>query len=160
MGKCETSTASMGIKIILSDLISQINEKNFDLIREMLEDGFIEDENELFNQAYSNIIHDEKITKNYINAKEYLTNEFKANGSYFCERFTHKMTPDISNGCLYDQMLLVPIKRILSSSRWGYDRYGTNGISRPINFDLSTNIEKYKEIDKFEIVFILKQNSG
>jgi hypothetical protein len=36
MGKCETSTTSIGIKILLSDLILQINEKNFDLIKEIL----------------------------------------------------------------------------------------------------------------------------
>lgn len=35
MGKCETSTGSIGIKILLSDLILQINEKNFNLIKEI-----------------------------------------------------------------------------------------------------------------------------
>ena len=44
--------------------------------------------------------------------------------------------------------------------RWGHDRYGSNCISRPMDFDLSVNIEKYKEIEKTEIVFILGQHSG
>ena len=37
MGKCETSTLSIGIKILLSDLILQINEKNFDLIKNLID---------------------------------------------------------------------------------------------------------------------------
>jgi hypothetical protein len=34
MGKCETSRTSIGIKILLSDLVLQINDKNFDIIKE------------------------------------------------------------------------------------------------------------------------------
>jgi len=41
MGKCETSTTSIGIKILLSDLILQINEQNMDIIKEMLYGGYI-----------------------------------------------------------------------------------------------------------------------
>ena len=52
------------------------------------------------------------------------------------------------------------VKKILETDRWGYDRYGTNSNSRPIDFDLSVNIEKYKEIEKTELVFILCQSSG
>jgi hypothetical protein len=44
MGRSETATASLGIKILLSDLVSQIDETNFDLIKKILEDGFIEDD--------------------------------------------------------------------------------------------------------------------
>ena len=43
---------------------------------------------------------------------------------------------------------------------WGYERSGTNSISRPLDFDLSVDIEKYKVLEKFEIAFILEQNSG
>jgi hypothetical protein len=59
-----------------------------------------------------------------------------------------------------DKYLLLPIKEILQTDRWGYDRSGTNGMSRPIDFDLSVPIEKYKEIEKIQIVFIIKQHSG
>ena len=50
MGKCETATASIGIKILLSDLTLQINETNFTLIKELLHSGFIEDDNDYFNE--------------------------------------------------------------------------------------------------------------
>jgi len=56
--------------------------------------------------------------------------------------------------------LLLPIKKILERERYGYNRYGRNGSYRPIDFDLSVDIEKYKEIEKYTIVFILEQYSA
>jgi len=142
MGKCESATASIGIKILLSDLILQINETNFELIDSMLYNGFIEDENGYSNQVYMNIIYNEYNPNNYVHAKEYLINAF------------------IHKGSLLDQHLLIPIKKLLSCERWGYNREGTNSTSRTIDFDLSVNIEPYKDIQKMEIVFILKQSSN
>jgi hypothetical protein len=144
MGKCESATASIGIKVLLSDLILQINETNLTLIKEMLDNGFIEDENDYFNNMYSNIVNRNDLSKNY---KEQLTQYFKLNDS------------SVGSGCLFDKFLLVPVKQILKTDRWGYDRSGSNCVSRQIDFDLSVNIEKYKEIEKKEIVFILGQNS-
>ena len=48
----------------------------------------------------------------------------------------------------------------MKTDRCGYNRYGRNGNYRPIDFDLSVDIEKYKEIEKYTIVFILEQYSG
>jgi hypothetical protein len=144
MGKCESATASIGIKVLLSDLILQINETNLTLIKEMLDNGFIEDENDYFNNMYSNIVNRNDLSENY---KEQLTQYFKLNDS------------SVGSGCLFDKFLLVPVKQILKTDRWGYDRSGSNCVSRQIDFDLSVNIEKYKEIEKQEIVFILSQNS-
>ena len=144
MGKCESATASIGIKVLLSDLILQINETNLTLIKEMLDNGFIEDENDYFNNMYSNIVNRNDLSENY---KEQLTQYFKLNDS------------SVGSGCLFDKFLLVPVKQILQTYRWGYNRSGSNCVSRQIDFDLSVNIEKYKEIEKKEIVFILGQNS-
>ena len=36
----------------------------------------------------------------------------------------------------------------------------TSNCYRPIDFDLSLDIEKYKQIEKYTIVFILEQYSG
>jgi hypothetical protein len=141
MGKCETATASIGIKILLSDLISQLNETTFDIIQDMLYDGFIEDENNKYNDEYVDVVKGDPFTGNYIEYKEYLLTELK------------------KNGCL-DKALLLPVREILQTDRWGYDRSGTNGISRPIDFDLSVSIEKYKDIEHIQIVFIIKQHSG
>ena len=134
MGKVETSTASIGIKIKLRDLISQINETNYEQITYMLHNGIIEDENELDNEQYI------QMTDNLpIEYKEYVETNFTG---------------------LLDTYLLVPIKQILSTARWGYDRQGTNCNSRPLDFDLSVNIDEYKELEKYSIVFILQQHSG
>jgi len=164
MGKCETSTASLGIKIILSDLIEQINENNFDLIKKMLYDGFIEDCNDYFNEVYKKIIGyddgDIELPENYLEFKEYLINQFKNNGSYYKFKDSYKVEPNLKNGCLFDKELLIPIKEILSTERWGYNREGTNGTYRLIDFDLSITIDDYKMIQKFQIVFIVKQHSG
>ena len=160
MGKCETSTTSIGIKILLSDLILQINEKNFDLIKEILNDGFISDENEHYNDAYTEIIWCTELPENYLEYKSFLEEKFKKNGSYLHLRDSNKIEPDLRNGCLLEKELLLPIKKILKTDRWGYDRYGRNSNYRPIDFDLSVDIEKYKEIEKYTIVFMLEQYSG
>ena len=165
MGKCETATSSIGIKILLSDLILQINETNLDIIREMLEMGFIEDKNDYFNEVYQSVIDcneldPNNVTLNYSDIKEYLINQFKKNGSLSKSKFNDQVKTTLKSGCLFDKNLLVPVKEILTTDRWGYERYGTNGISRPIDFDLSVTIEKYKVIEKTEIVFILCQSSG
>jgi hypothetical protein len=164
MGKCETAKSSIGIKILLSELILQINETNFNLIKNILNKGFVEDENDYFNEVYLDIIDcdeldPENTSFNYINVREHLINKFKNNGSLIKSKFTSEVKPTLKYGCLFDKTLLVPVKEILMTNRWGYDRYGINGISRPIDFDLSVNIEKYKEIKNIEIVFIESQHS-
>jgi len=164
MGKCETATSSLGIKILLSELILQINETNCNIIKELLNMGFIEDENDYFNEVYQKVIDcdeldPENISFNHLDVKEYLINKFKNKGSLTKSKFNNEVTPALDQGCLFDKDLLVPLKELLTTNRWGYDRYGVNGISRPIDFDLSVNIEKYKEIDKIKIVFIEKQDT-
>jgi len=141
MGKCETSTTSIGIKILLSDLILQINEQNMDIIKEMLYGGFISDSNAQINNTYQDIIFCNKLPEKYVDFREYLEKK--------CNAFM-------------DKELLLPIKQILQTDRWGYDRYGKNGSYRPLDFDLSLSIEieKYKEIEKYMIVFIQEQYSG
>lgn len=161
MGKCESAEASIGIKILLSDIVLQINEKNFRLIMEMLRKGFIEDDNDYFNDVYTDIIHDGPMNSNDFEVvKKYLMDNFKNRGSITINKYGYIENPALSNGCLFDKYLLVPIKKILNTDRYGYDRCGINGSSRLIDFDLSLNIQKYKKIDKFEMVFLLRQHSG
>jgi len=140
MGKCEIASASIGIQILLKNLLSQITESNYKLIKKMLLNGIIEDSNDYFNEVFQDIVNNDIMDKNYLVVKEYLIKEF-------C-------------GCLRDKPLLVPIKNILETDRWGYDRYGTNGSSRPLDFDLSINIDEYKEIKDIKVVFMLSQRSG
>jgi hypothetical protein len=133
MGKCESVNAYLGIKILLSELIKQINETNFDLIKEMLEYGLVEDEDEYLNDSYQEIIY---------------------------ENIKYNTIKDLFNSDWDDKYLLIRIKDILEGNRFGYEREGVNSISRPIDFDLLVDTEKYKDIKNFQIVFILMQASG
>jgi hypothetical protein len=159
MGKCELARMSVGIKILLSDLILQINETNFDLIKEIINDGFISDSNESYNDAYTEIIWSDDLPTNYLEYKDFLEKEFKNKGSYLHVRNSNKIEPDLTNGCLFERELLLPIKNILETERWGYDRYGRNGKYCPIdNLSTSLDTEKYKDIEKYTIVLIIEQS--
>ena len=164
MGKSETATASIGIKILLSDLILQINETNLNLIKKMLYDGCIEDSNGYYNEAYKNIVgygeDDNELPETYLKFKDFLIKQFKTTGSYFKSKFSSKVEPDLKNGTLFERYLLVPVKDILETERWGYERYGVNSASRPLDFDLSVELTKYQDIKNFNVIFFVKQHSG
>ena len=166
MGKSETASASIGIKILISDLIAQINETNFPPIKKMLYDGCIEDSNDYYNEAYKIILGyddgDIELPETYNEFKNHVSEQFKIHGSYYKSKFSSKVEPNITRGCLLEKELLVPIKTLLETERWGYERYGINSVSRPIDFDLSVNLEEYEKnnIEKYKVVFILKQHSG
>jgi len=110
-----------------------------DIIKEMLYRGFISDSNAQINNTYQDIIFCNELPEKYLDFREYLKQK--------CNLFI-------------DKELLLPIKQILQTDRWGYDRYGKNGSYRPLDFDLSVEVEKYKEIEKYMIVFIQEQYSG
>lgn len=98
------------------------------------------DKNDFFNEKYQTIIYDDNFDSDNVEQfKEFFLKE--------------------KDG-LFDRVLLIPVKEILSMERWGHDRSGTNAVYRPIDFDLSIDIEKYKEIEKTEIVFLLRQHAG
>ena len=90
-----------------------------------------------------------KLPETWLEYKEYVETNFKKYGSYNKSKFSTKVHHTIEDGCLFDKYLLVPIKEIISSTRWGYDREGTNSNSRPIDFDLSVNTDEYKELEKY-----------
>jgi hypothetical protein len=164
MGKSETASACIGIKFLLADLILQINESNFALIKKMLYDGCIEDANDYYNEVYQTIVDypygEDKLSEDYLACKEYLIKEFKTKGSYYLTKFSSKAEPDISRGTLFEKYLLVPVKEILETERWGYERDGINSASRPLDFDLSVDLKKYEELKHFSIIFFVKQHSG
>ena len=164
MGKSETASASIGIKILLSDLVSQINETNFQLIKKMLYDGCIEDMNGYYNEAYKNIMgygeDDNELPADYLEFKSYVTEQFKRHGSYYKSKFSSEVEPDLKDGSLMEKHILVPVKDILETERWGYERYGINSASRPLDFDLSVDLKLYEELKDFKIIFMIKQHSG
>ena len=160
MGRVDLATAYIGIKMLLSELVLQINESNFDLIKNMLFDGFIEDSNDFYNEVFKKIVNeDTELPNDYLQCKEFLTKIFKQNGSYIKSKLNNEIKADLSKGSLFDQEFLIPIKEILSTERYGYNRYGINNTSRHIDFDLCVNTEQYKDIKNFNIVFFVQQNT-
>jgi hypothetical protein len=154
MGRCESAFASIGIKILLSDLVSQINATTMHLIKKMLYDGCIEDSNDDWNRAFEQIIGDNGVEENAVEFKEYLTRKFTA-------RVGH------NKDSLLEQYLLVPLEELVSNDRWGWSREGTNAMSSPLEDfadDLPNQIavfkETYKEIKNFTFVFMIKQYAG
>jgi len=134
MGRVESVNASIGIKILLTDLVSQMNETNATLIQNMLDDGCIEDDNNCSNQTYQTIVDTDNLK-----TRDYLLSEFTTK--------------------LKNEYLLVPLKSIISTERWGYNREGKNSRSRPMQ-DLSVNTDEYNIIKNWELVFIIIQNAS
>jgi hypothetical protein len=166
MGRSEEATASIGIKILLSDLVEQLNETNTTLIREMLYNGRIEDENGFYNETYMRIIYydDCNLPENHLVLKQHLLEQFKKNGSLLKSKYSNEVKSDLHEGTLLERYLLVPVEQIVSNERWGYNREGTNAMSVPfINTfteGLVASLEKYKDIKHYKVVFMITQNAG
>ena len=130
----------------------------------MLYDGCIEDSNGYYNEAYKNIVgygeDDNELPETYLACKKYLIKEFKTKGSYYKSKFSSKVEPNLNDGTLFERYLLVPVKDILETESWGYERYGLNSASRPLDFDLSVELTKFQDIKNFNVIFFIKQHSG
>jgi len=137
-------------------ILLQINETNFNIIKKILNNEFLEDENDTFNEVFYKIILNLKDDLDYIDLKEYLINESKK-----CISLRAKSMLEITdNSSLFNKVFLFPVKEILTIQIYGYDsNTSTNSISRKMDFDLSVNIDKYKEIKNFDIVIILDHSS-
>jgi hypothetical protein len=162
MGYGENASASIGISIKISDLVDQIDGENIDLIKDMLQEGHIKDEDDYYNTVFDEIMQQDIFDEisDYLALKEFLTKEFTEKGTYIIERNSELRTPSISDGCLFDKILLIPVKDILTCMRSGRDGVYINSVSRPIDFDMFADMEKYKNINNTQIVFILTQCSG
>ncbi len=150
MGKSETATSSIGIKIKFVELANLINADNFDSINSILNDAIIEDENEHYNDNYQDMI-----SEMYIYEKDYKNNIITFD-KYKQELMTYTK--------LFDYKLLIPVHEILSTTRWGYDRDGVNSSSMEIKDAMKIINKKmpneYKFLSNYPIVFMLYQVSG
>lgn len=185
MGRCETARTSIGIKIVVKDLVDMINEENYETIRDKFfsEDSLIDDENGCYNSSYTSIIRGEipgnnpdcETDVNELDCdeyKKYLEKSFKEYGDIDMfkdgsEIVNNYKEDDKDN--LYHQTILIPQTTLLSTDRWGYNREGTNGKSVDVeSFDINLISEEIKErmkmlnigIDMYKIVLIVLQHSG
>lgn len=154
MGRCESASVSVGMKIKLSDLISYITKKNLKFCQDILQGGVIEDCNGELNSMYENIMNqDDHLELPFEEYKEWVTTQLK-----------NSLIPYDPSQSLYDRYLLYGTKSLLETSRWGYGREGTNSsstdmlkIQKSIRKDLS---QRYKRIPNSQYVFILYQSSS
>lgn len=133
MGRSESATVTTGIKILLGVLLDQITEENKDLVLEMLEEGFIEDENEMLNEDFMGSLEHFDIDDNP--------------SEYFL-------------GFLQNYLLVPVLSPVIDTCRWGWGREGINAVSTEFKQIEAPNLEKYNGLKDFKTVFILQQNSG
>jgi hypothetical protein len=150
MGKSETATSSIGIKIKFVELANLLNADNFESINSILNNAIIEDENEHYNDNYQDMI-----SEMYVYEVDYKNNIITFD-KYKQELMTYTK--------LFDYKLLIPVHEILSTTRWGYDRDGVNSSSMEIKDAMKIINKKlpneYKFLSSYPIVFMLYQVSG
>lgn len=161
----ESIRTTIGIKILLRDIVEQIDNINFEQIKEILNSGFIEDENRNFNKKYREIIWSNELHEYIDNAEKYkkiINDLLKESGTY------DKISETLAYGSLLEKHLLVPIKDILDMCKTNSYSNCDNDInnynveekfntkSRDIDFNILTiqnDInKKYKYITKYKIV--------
>jgi len=162
MGWCDAAECSVGLRIQLRKLVEQISEKNVEMIRQLINEGFIDDSNGFKNEVFREVV-ERMDWKNCDEAKDYLLETLGMRGDKFKSKFSHEVREDLSGGTLLDHFLLCHVTRLIETGRWGYYRHGTNG-----TFAKLPNIAKarkevradYKGLKGFSVVLVLRQNSG
>lgn len=178
MGKSETSTLSLGIRIKLKSVLDHINGDNYNEIKILLEKGIIDDKNGFYNSVYGSIINGcDPLTNKYIDLdkmkckeyKKYLMNALLKYGDEYHTKYGgYKLrtyeNDDSEN--LYHGIIMLPFIEILKTERWGYDIHGVNGTSceyYSLNDNVSTIHEKMKELNinksDYTVIYIISQDT-
>lgn len=152
MGHSEDASASIGIRIKISDLVLQMTTANMNAICGFLSatDGhaLIEDENGEWTTKCCDWVNQEDESEENPTKKAKVEKANEVRDKYEIELKQIK-----ENGeCLWDQFLLYPCQTILKTSR-----YGSNGTSCAIpDFQeiIAKITKKYKWLQNHQIVFI------
>jgi hypothetical protein len=177
MSHYECATVSFGFKIQMKKLIDQITEDNFDVVKNLLSEGFIEDSNGYANNYYKYILDGElpsKCSKFKKFIKEKLDNNNELSGSDSnSESDSESDTGSESdvrkqakkfNGNINNMYLLIPLVKMLETTRWGTNRKGINSKSCEIDYDLEkikkSVTDDYEHVLKdYQIVLMVNQES-
>ncbi len=149
MTRYESAGIFIGFKIQLKNLIDQINEDNFCVVKKLLSEGFIEDSNGNLNEYFKNVIEDENIPSEYFDYKKFIIDKFNQN---FGDKNLNK------------QFLLIPVIKMLETTRWGLNRKGTNCNSLNLDFDFEQIKQKIQDeyehlLNDYRVVMILNQEA-
>jgi hypothetical protein len=163
MGFSQYTTVSIGIKIQLEKLAHQINEQNFDDILKMFDIAYIDDKNNDFTHTLRLVLIDLDGEKDYEKFKNKFIKEIKKRGTT-ASSYHGKVVEVFSYGYLNEKYLLIPLKDLISTSRYGYGREGINGTYCGLNIDTQhiKNMleEKYSWLKDGELVMMLQQSCG
>ncbi len=159
----ECSTVSFGFRIQLDKLISQINEDNFDIIKNLLSDGFIEDSNGYSNKYLKKIIESELPNK-CVNFKKALKQKFNNPKDEDSESESDEESGSNKNINLNEMYLLYPVVKLIETTRWGLGRKGVNGMSCDIDNDLVDLKDRIKNefepvLSDYQVVLMVNQES-
>ena len=180
MGHSEDVTVSLGMSIVVHDLLACMTSENFETIRDeyLGEDSFIADENQDYNSQFRTILEGrtpftrkeiDPTILSYEQYKQYLVESFSRYGD--CQHSRSGSEIQIYEakdaGNLYNQTLLIPHDTLVNTERWGYNREGQNGQSCPL--DLAELAKGTKQIEakmtklgisKYTVSLLVSQRGG
>ena len=158
---------SIGIRILVADLVAQIDESTHRLILEMLAPtSCIEDDNDCFNETFGEVADEleENCPKHWRDFAARLREMLASRGDVLYFKDGSRPRRTLEYGCLLDKHLLVPVAQICSTDRGGYSRYGLNATSAPLGkLDVPSvlaDIErKYAGLTGYEVVYMVTQDA-
>ena len=169
MGRSETATVAVGIRVGLRSLLQQATEENYEDVARLLcnDSAFVEDENGCFNESFTNVI--DRLYGHTLRTVEELRviagNLLETHGDVMYFRDGAPPLPTLENGSLMDRYLLLPVKTFVETCRCGYLREGSNGQAVPLDLEALVEISVYMQMNyaflrDFETVLIVKQHAG
>jgi hypothetical protein len=177
MGRTESVSLNLGVKIKIKDLLEVIDEDNHESIRDdfFKEESLIDDENGFYHGTLVQIADGYVGQTDYIDPEELDHKEYKKHMIKVCKSYGDSAY----NNCgafpceeddpknLYHQYLLVPFYEFVENKRHGHHREGSNGASCEVDLEeldrLTKKIhEKMKKlkIEKYKVTFNICQYGG
>jgi hypothetical protein len=158
MGFSVNSTVSLGVKVKLVDFIDQIQESNIDQMKKVMENGFIEDENDVYSGIFMRMrMRHEK--ENWEEMKENLKRDVMSYDVYINHKVGKKIKTE--RKMLGELMYLIPEVEMMNMTQWGSEER-VNGKSRSLDIDFEKVKEeireKYAFLGDIEVVMMIRQS--
>lgn len=157
MGYSTSTTLSVGVKVKLIDFLDQIQEDNFDEMKRMMEKGFMEDEDYVYQGIFMKMKMKYEKEKNWDVFKMSLKSEVMGYDIYVNVPSGKKIK--VVRKMLGELMYLIPEVEIMNMMKSGREE-SMNGKSRSLDLDLETMkrevSDKYAFLTGTETVMIME----
>lgn len=158
MGFSVNSSVSLGVKVKLIDFLDQIQESNVDQMKKVMENGFIEDENDVYSGILMKMIQKHE-KENWEVMKENLKRDVMGYDVYIDKKVGKKIKREIMR--LGELMYLIPEVDMMDMTQWGSEER-VNGKSRSLDIDFNKLKEeirdKYAFLSNIEVVMMIQQS--